>query len=66
MKDIIEKLKKVDKKIWFGVGAGAVVVILLIIFLFLGGKKEDDPEKNNSHTNISTESGVLVDDINKT
>lgn len=52
MKNFIEKLKGVDKKVWIGVGVGAAVLVILIVVLvlFLSKDKPAGGDVDSSQT----------------
>lgn len=68
MKNFIEKLKNVDKKVWIGVGIGAAVIVILIIALAIGlgfrptgnqgSQGNQDVTQNDSQVVTETEENV--------
>lgn len=58
---MLEKFKKIDKKVWIGAGIGAALIIILIIALMIGGSG-DKPVNGDTQKNSQSESQTDTQD----
>lgn len=64
MKNIIEKLKSVDKKVFIGVGVALVVVVVAIVAVVIGTGNEPtnaDPNNTNANEYVANENNDVDD-----